>query len=61
MDSDLLTYPEAAELLKLKLGSLYALVAQSRIPHVRFGPRFVRFSHKALTEWVRRHVVTPTS
>jgi excisionase family DNA binding protein len=36
---DLLTYDEASKLLNLKLGTLYARVAQSRVPHVRLGRR----------------------
>jgi excisionase family DNA binding protein len=58
---DLLTYEEAAKALNLKLGTLYALVAQSRVPHVRLGRRLVRFSRAELDEWLRRHRVAPPS
>lgn len=56
---DLLTYAEAAEFLKLKLGTLYALVSQNRVPHVRLGRRLVRFSRSELHAWVRQRAVTP--
>lgn len=56
---ELLTYSEAARVLNLKIGTLYALVAQSRVPHVRLGRRLVRFSRAALDEWLRQHRVEP--
>ena len=49
---DLLTYAEAARVLNLKLGTLYALVAQGRVPHVRLGRRLVRFSRTELDRWL---------
>jgi excisionase family DNA binding protein len=55
--NDLMTYDEAAKALHLKLGTLYALVAQGRIPHVRLGRRLVRFSRAALEAWLREHAV----
>jgi excisionase family DNA binding protein len=56
---ELLTYSEAAKMLNLKLGTLYCLVAQSRVPHVRLGRRLVRFSRAELDEWLRQHRVEP--
>jgi excisionase family DNA binding protein len=46
-------------LLGLKPGTLYCLVAQSRIPHVRLGPRLVRFSRTALQAWIAERAVEP--
>jgi excisionase family DNA binding protein len=54
---ELLTYSEAAKACNLKRGTLYALVAQNRIPHVRLGRRLVRFSREALEAWLNRHSV----
>jgi len=54
---DLLTYAQAANLLNLKLGTLYALVAQNRVPHVRLGRRLVRFSRPALEAWVSERAI----
>ena len=58
-DDDLLTYPEAEKFLHIKRGTLYGLVAEKRIPHVRFGPRLVRFSRAALRAWVGSRSVGP--
>ncbi len=60
MEPEYLTYRQAAALLGLKLGTLYALVATKRIPHVRLGPRLVRFSLTALREWLDARTVPPT-
>jgi excisionase family DNA binding protein len=56
---DLLTYAQASTHLNLKLGTLYALVSQGRVPHVRLGRRLVRFSPTSLDAWLRAHAVTP--
>jgi excisionase family DNA binding protein len=56
---DLLTYTEAAKILNLKLGTLYALVSQNRVPHLRLGRRLVRFSATELQGWLRRSAVLP--
>ena len=52
-----MTYSEAASRLGLKLGTLYALVHARRIPHIRLGPRLVRFRPCELEAWVRAHSV----
>jgi excisionase family DNA binding protein len=59
--TDLLTYDQAAKVLNLKIGTLYALVSQSRVPHVRLGRRLVRFSRAELEKWLREHSVAPAS
>ena len=55
----LITYKQAAQRLGVKVGTLYALVAEKRIPLVRIGPRFVRFDPDELDRWVAQHRVTP--
>ena len=57
---DLLTYAQTSKAYNIKRGTLYALVAQHRIPHVRLGRRLVRFSRSALDTWLREHSVDPT-
>lgn len=52
MPKPLLTYPEAAHLLAIPIGTLYSLVHQRRIPHVRLGKRFVRFDPDDLAAWI---------
>jgi excisionase family DNA binding protein len=49
---EMLSYPEAARVLGLALGTLYAMVHQRRIPHVRLGPRLVRFRRNELDAWL---------
>jgi excisionase family DNA binding protein len=58
---NLLTYADAATHLNMKLGTLYALVSQKRIPHVRLGRRLVRFSRVALDAWLQAGVVVPVA
>jgi excisionase family DNA binding protein len=41
--SPLLTYADVQRLTGWALGTLYAMVARRSIPHVRIGPRSVRF------------------
>jgi len=48
----LISYQKAAELLDLPIGTLYAWVHEKRIPHVRLGPRTVRFDQDELRAWV---------
>ena len=42
MDSELLTVPEAAALLRLKPSTIRSWVCQKRIPYVKLGGRLVR-------------------
>ena len=56
---DLMTYEETAALLGVPKGTLYSWVFERRVPHVRLGPRLVRFSRKALAEWVAERTVVP--
>lgn len=51
-DSRLLTYKEAAKLLNVRKGTLYAWVSERRIPHVRLSPRLVRFDEATLLQWL---------
>ena len=51
-DDRLLRIDEAARLLGLSVGGLYHLVSQSRIPVVRISSRCIRFSRRALSEWI---------
>jgi excisionase family DNA binding protein len=55
----LLTYPQAAELLNLKLGTLYSLVSANRVPHIRISKRFVRFDRLELQQWIDARRVSP--
>lgn len=58
VETDLLCYTHAALFLGMKRGTLYSLVHQKRIPHVRLGARMVRFSIRELEGWIRDRSVT---
>jgi excisionase family DNA binding protein len=48
----LLTVPEAAQLLKLSVGTVYHLISEKRVPVIKMSPRCVRFSRQALLVWL---------
>lgn len=56
-DKPLMTYQQAADLLGLPKGTLYAMVHQNRVPHIRLGKRLVRFDADELTGFVEAHRV----
>ena len=57
MDDQKLTYKQIAELWGIPMGTLYTLVFQKRIPHIRLGKRFVRFSKAEVDAWMKSHEV----
>ena len=59
----LMSYKEMAEFSGIKIGTLYALVSQNKIPHVRFGARHVMFDRGVIEKWISLHHVraTPSS
>ena len=48
----LLTAPEVAEILGLRLDHVYKLAREEQIPHLRFG-RSLRFREEAIEEWLQ--------
>jgi excisionase family DNA binding protein len=54
-----LTYKEVAELLNVKVGTVYSWVARSEIPHVRLGRRVVRFPREQVQQWLAARLVNP--
>jgi excisionase family DNA binding protein len=53
----LLSYREVSADYGIKIGTLYALVHDRRIPHVRLGRRLVRFSRTELERWIESNTV----
>jgi excisionase family DNA binding protein len=51
-DDRLLTVAEAAQLLRMARGSVYHLVSQKRLPVVKISARCIRFSQRALLQWI---------
>ena len=54
---DLVGYTEAAAILGVPVGTLYAWVHHRRVPHVRLGPRLVKFSRVGLVRWLAERAV----
>ncbi len=57
VENELLSYADAARFLGMAKGTLYSLVHDKRIPHVRLGARLVRFSRAALGAWLEEKTV----
>lgn len=49
---ELLTPEQVAEMLQVKLSTLYSWTHQRRIPHLKVG-RLVRFTQSDLEEWLQ--------
>jgi excisionase family DNA binding protein len=54
-----ISYQEAEQLLGLRGPTLRWLVHQRRIPHIRLGPRMVRFRVVELNAWLEAHACRP--
>ena len=46
------TYADLAERTKIPAGSLRMMVSRGLIPHLRVGPRTVRFDPNAIRAWL---------
>jgi excisionase family DNA binding protein len=51
-DDRLLTVREAAHFLHIQPGSLYHFISARKIPVIRISSRCVRFSRRALLDWI---------
>ncbi len=54
--SKLLTPADLAELLRVSTGHVYRLVAQRRVPFIRFGGS-VRFRSDSIELWIQRQEI----
>ncbi len=59
MEPKLMTYEQLCARYGFKKGTIYSLVHEGRIPHIRLGPRFVRFEAAAIDEWIKSRTVQP--
>lgn len=57
MNDQKLTYKQTSDETGIPMGTLYTLVFQKRIPHIRLGKRLVRFSSKEIAAWLKAHQV----
>jgi len=53
----LLTYKQLEQRYGIKVTTAVSLVREERIPHVRFGRRFIRFDVEQIEQWIARHQV----
>jgi len=51
-DKTLMDVKEVAEWLGLSIHAVYRKVQQKEIPHIRIGPRTVRFNRARLEAWL---------
>jgi excisionase family DNA binding protein len=56
---DILTTEEVAKLLRVCTRTVYRLVRQNRIPHIKVFDKF-RFERTAVMEWLRSQHTTDT-
>jgi excisionase family DNA binding protein len=55
--AELVDYDEAAHMLGVPKGTVYGWVHLKAIPHVRLGPRLVRFVRSEIVAWLRERSV----
>jgi excisionase family DNA binding protein len=55
----LLTVREVAELLRMTVAATYMAVERRQIPHIRLGPRKLRFRKQDLEAWLEEHYEPP--
>src|ERR1700733_1751082 len=49
---DIFTVAEAAAFLRLNMKTLYKLIDEGRVPHVRIGERRIRLRRSSLVAWL---------
>lgn len=59
MSKKFLNYSETATFINVKIATLYTLVHQGRIPHIRIGRRFVLFDVDELIIWLNSKKIIP--
>ena len=60
-DEDVIGYEQAASVLGVKLSTLYAWVSRKSVPHYRISGQCVRFSRRALSQWLEASAVLPNT
>ena len=48
----LLDYAAVSKMINVSVGTLRWLVHDRRIPHLRLGPRTIRFERRAIERWI---------
>lgn len=52
-------YRELSEKINVPLGTVYGWVRRGFIPHLRLGPRLVRFDLDEVADWLQQRKVNP--
>ena len=52
MAHQLMTYKDLSEWLRLDPATISHMVSRKEIPHIRLGPRSVRFIESEIKEWI---------
>ena len=50
-------YADAATYIGIPVGTLRSLVCRRLVPHIRLGPRLVRFDLATIDRWLAEHTV----
>ena len=61
VSDDIGGYQYAARITGIQVSTLYSLVCQRRIPHIRLSRRMVRFRRSDLEGWLQARSVEPSS
>ena len=56
-DDSLLTYTDVARVFNVRKNTLFTWVACRAIPHLRLGPRSVRFRRSEIEQWLSHRAV----
>ena len=56
---NLIEYRTLAKRWSIPVGTIYSMVSRGQIPHIRLGPRTVRFDPTELEQWLRARRVRP--
>lgn len=57
----MMTYLQMSKYSGIRVSTLYSMVSRKQIPHVRLGPRLVRFPRDELDRWIAERLVEPAN
>ncbi|MBC7540679.1 MAG: helix-turn-helix domain-containing protein [Bacteriovorax sp.] len=57
LESKNCSYAELSQELGVPIGTLYSMVSEKKIPHLRIGPRHVIFDRTEIKKWLDSHKV----
>lgn len=54
-------YSELSEAIHIPVGTIYGWVRRGFIPHLRLGPRLIRFDLDEVSDWLKSRQVKATT